>query len=320
MAGRIPGDRAGIDARGRPLAPFLAAAWLVSMFCVSAGIAVATCPSQDPTPIPTSISKEMASANGWNLPRHSLHYSGLWFAERYRIELKGFEIQRIEWAGGRAVVQFLQPASSRDGSRLWSGLERDRTPNEWLARGGGVILIVVADTEAIGSRIQRALFPDAETSSTDGYGWVSAEIPVGISGLRASKCRFEPDVAAQEHRVRGISLAGVYKGNFDFTRARSIGERPAQVSLWLPRNPSDLAELGRRLNELPQANRRVLVGKRCVALVFSAAPEASDLLAGAMEKKGYLPVAGRPAPPAPSSPTIPPSLTARVSETMRPFR
>ena len=90
---------------------------------------------------------------------------------------------------------------------------------------------------------------------------------------------------------------GVYEVNFEYGAARSIGERQAQASVWVPRRASDLPELARRLGELPRTNRRILSGKRSVAVIFSATPEASDLLAAAMRKKGYLDSAGKPEPP-----------------------
>jgi hypothetical protein len=233
-----------------------------------------------------AVSAERAFEVGWlPAPAAAAPLSKEWLAERYGVRITSLQVEQFTTPAASISIWSLAAADAVGTRKLWTVLERDKTPDQLLARDGDTIHVVVS-ADAREREKGAALLGAGHTSqSASRFAWLANEMPVQVPGLAFSHARFRHDLMALEKNV-GLALDAVYQVDYRL-RSGSLARQLTQVAFWVPRAESKIGELARRLPELRPEEQTILTGKGAVVAVLSFNDEGRQRVVEILTSKGY---------------------------------
>ena len=205
------------------------------------------------SPLAVAITPEQAQTIGWVAAKKAPPlFTAEWLSARYDVKIASVEIQQFQTPGPSISVCSITPSDPASRKKLWTALERDRTPDQALVREGETLILFVTEDARERERGVTLVKADQKAESMPRFAWLVDELPKQIPSLMFSQASFRPDLMAQESKV-GTSLDAVYQVDYRL-RSVPLARQLSQVTFWIPRDASKAA--GPRPRAAGPADRR----------------------------------------------------------------
>jgi hypothetical protein len=237
------------------------------------------------------IPPEKALSKGWAPEGKRLSFTPEWFAHRYDLAVDGLDQQRLSTPAGAVDVCGIRVSDRAKRAKLWSALERDRSPNERIAETDDGVLFFVTSKPELLARTADLAEARSFSSGPSPFDWLLTEIPEDISGLQVENWFFLPDLPAEEKKVAALPLVAVYHCAFH-AKGASLNRRLSQVTFWVPRDHRALGALAIELQKRATLEETVLRSRRAVAVLLSRNEPGKAALLDALRKRDYRPLSG----------------------------